>query len=63
VYILDEPDEAGFREAAAITARYGKGRNAPEVVVIAARRGEERVITVKPATAADTDPLLLSTNE
>lgn len=63
VYALDEPDEAGFREVAAIAARYGKGKNEPEMAVVAERRGEERVITVKPATADETDPLLLSTNE
>lgn len=62
-YALDEPDEAGFRELAAITARYGKGRNEPEVAVVAERGDDIREIFVKPATAVDTDPLLLGTND
>jgi tRNA-uridine 2-sulfurtransferase len=63
VYAIDEPDEAGFLEVAAITARYGKGRDEQEVAVIAERGEDIREILVTPATAEDTDPLLLGTNE
>jgi hypothetical protein len=59
VFALGEPDSEDFLRAAAITARYSKGRDREQVVVIARTGRETRELTVAPAAQEEIDPLLI----
>jgi len=59
VFAVGEPSEEEFPLISAITARYGKGRNEQEVAVIADRGGEERLLTVRPASPEETEEILI----
>jgi tRNA-uridine 2-sulfurtransferase len=59
VFATDEPAEEDFAKIAAITARYGKGRDEESVAVIAKKGDEERVFEVTPSKPEETEKLLI----
>ncbi len=55
VVVWGNPDEEDFLNAAAVTARYGKGRDLPVVTVVIKKGDEEKAFDVAPADDTDLD--------
>jgi tRNA-uridine 2-sulfurtransferase len=60
VFIPGEPDEEDSRFAAAIAARYSKGKDLPEVTVVARRGPLVREYLVRPASPEEIAPLIVT---
>ncbi len=58
-FAMGEPAGEELETIAAVTARFGKGRDEEEVAVVTSLHGEELLLTVRPATAEDTGKMLI----